>query len=150
MRRSPLCPVSTDRPHGRTGPTRTRYSKLARQAPVITRIPSGKRRLERVVPSPSSINPQGIRLSERQAQNRSPADESATGVAAAIPVVAESATVGKRRVDTGRGVRITKTVTEREEVIAGQRLRGRARRAVVALRETIRAAEAELRKPGFV
>lgn len=35
----------------------------------------------------------------------------------AIPVIAETATVRTRRIDTGRGVRVSKTVTEREEVI---------------------------------
>jgi stress response protein YsnF len=32
-------------------------------------------------------------------------------------VVAESATLRKRKVDSGRGVRITKTVTEREQIV---------------------------------
>jgi len=35
----------------------------------------------------------------------------------AIPVATEVATVRKRRIDTGKGVRITKTVTEREEIV---------------------------------
>jgi len=35
----------------------------------------------------------------------------------AIPVATEVATVRKRRIGTGKGVRITKTVTEREEIV---------------------------------
>jgi uncharacterized protein (TIGR02271 family) len=34
-----------------------------------------------------------------------------------IPVIEEVATVGKRRVDTGKGIRIAKTVTEHEEIV---------------------------------
>jgi uncharacterized protein (TIGR02271 family) len=34
-----------------------------------------------------------------------------------LPVLAEAATVRRRRFDTGRGIRVTKTVTEREEII---------------------------------
>jgi len=34
-----------------------------------------------------------------------------------VPVVAEVATLRKERIDTGRGVRINKTIIEREEVV---------------------------------
>jgi uncharacterized protein (TIGR02271 family) len=34
-----------------------------------------------------------------------------------IPLAAESLEIGKRVVDTGRGVRVTKTVSEREELV---------------------------------
>jgi stress response protein YsnF len=40
-----------------------------------------------------------------------------SGPEVSVPVVAEIATLRKRRVDTGRGVRITKSVIEREEII---------------------------------
>jgi uncharacterized protein (TIGR02271 family) len=55
-------------------------------------------------------------LAKREVKNRSLSDERSSE-ALAVPVVAEVATVRKRRVDTGRGVRIRKTVSEREEVI---------------------------------
>ncbi len=45
------------------------------------------------------------------------ATDGGTGLDVALPVATEVATVRKRRIDTGRGVRITKTVTEREEIV---------------------------------
>lgn len=59
----------------------------------------------------------------------------------AIPVVAESLTVGKRIVETGKGIRVTKTVSEREEIVDESLERNDLRVERVAINQFLEASE---------
>jgi uncharacterized protein (TIGR02271 family) len=60
---------------------------------------------------------QATELTDPNSSTNGPSDSGGPEVDVVLPVVREVATVGKRRIDTGRGVRVTKTVLEHQEIV---------------------------------